>query len=166
MTILLLRHARAAFPDPGMSDFERPLSPDGVQGAISIGTYMARQKMEPDTILCSPAIRTVQTLAQLEKAGAVDTRNVIFEPDLYGGDVQRYFDLIREKAYGDTILIIGHNPMIEDVAFSLAYENNNVDALRTLEGGYPPAGLAVIDLKVDWENIAPDMGSLIELKLP
>lgn len=166
MTILLLRHARAAFPDPGMSDFERPLTLDGVEAAHAVAKYLKKNDLSPDTVFCSPAVRTCQTLAALEQGGVVDSRNVIFEPELYGGDLSAYFELVSQKAYGAVIMIVGHNPMIEDLAFNLCSQSENSEAMRIIEAGYPAAGLANIKLNVEWEDIAPGTGTLIDFKKP
>ncbi len=61
-TLYLLRHATAAnAAPPQMSDYDRTLSAKGIREAQTVGRYMKSNKMLPDFVLSSSALRTTQT---------------------------------------------------------------------------------------------------------
>ena len=59
--LLLLRHAKSSWDDPGLADFDRPLSGRGLKTAPLIGRELARRDWLPDLALVSPALRTRDT---------------------------------------------------------------------------------------------------------
>ena len=61
--LYLLRHAKSSWDHPGLDDRDRPLAPRGLQAATAIGHHFARFDAWPDRVLCSPARRSVDTLA-------------------------------------------------------------------------------------------------------
>ena len=66
----------------------------------------------PDVTLCSNACRARQTLEGI--AGSADTGRVIFLDKLYTEDATGYLQLIQENGLHGSMLVVGHNPMIED----------------------------------------------------
>ena len=63
-TVTLFRHAKSGEKDnPAMKDFERPLAHRGLKAAPKMGRAMRERKLRPDLILCSPSVRTRQTLS-------------------------------------------------------------------------------------------------------
>src|SRR5579871_5626083 len=63
--LLLLRHAKSAWGDHGLADIDRPLAPRGHRAAQLIAAAIEEAGFRPDRILCSPALRTRETLATL-----------------------------------------------------------------------------------------------------
>ncbi|RUU90706.1 histidine phosphatase family protein, partial [Mesorhizobium sp. M7A.T.Ca.TU.009.01.3.1] len=59
--LLLLRHAKSSWDDPGLDDSDRPLAERGVKAARSIGRELAARGWLPDLALVSPALRTRDT---------------------------------------------------------------------------------------------------------
>jgi phosphohistidine phosphatase len=66
-TLHLLRHAKSSWKDPALDDHERPLSKRGRETAKMIGAYLRREKIRPDMVVCSTAVRTRQTLALIPR---------------------------------------------------------------------------------------------------
>jgi phosphohistidine phosphatase len=58
--LLLLRHAKSAWPD-GVEDHDRPLAERGRRDAPRMGAYMADVGIEPNVALVSSARRTQET---------------------------------------------------------------------------------------------------------
>ena len=56
-TILLLRHAKSDWGDPGLADFDRPLAKRGRKDAPRMGEVLALFNCVPDRILSSSARR-------------------------------------------------------------------------------------------------------------
>ena len=59
LTLSLLRHAKSSWADPGLDDFDRPLSERGENAAPRMGAYMAKHGIVPELILSSPSARTL-----------------------------------------------------------------------------------------------------------
>ena len=139
--LFLLRHAKAGWALPGMRDFDRPLDASGRIDAEIIGAEMRNCGYVPDITLCSNAVRARETLEGI--AGEADTGRVLFCDKLYSEDAAGYLSLIHENADSGSILVIGHNPMMEDLATAISGDGDP-SARATLHSGFPTSGLAVI----------------------
>ncbi len=157
--LILLRHAKSAWPD-GVADRERPLADRGRKAAPVIGAYMAREKLIPDLALVSPARRAQETWKHVREALSkkVAERDA---PDIYEVAAERILDVIRTVEPGiRTLLIVGHNPGMEDAA-SLLVGDGDADAMGRMKEKFPTAGLAVIDFDVEgWDEVAKRSGYL------
>jgi phosphohistidine phosphatase len=160
---LLLRHARASWPQPGHTDFDRPLAETGRGDAIRLAAIMTRHELIPDYATCSPARRAVETLEQLRTQ--FPDLPVNFVPELYEGDANAYLALIRSLENFRNPLIIGHNPMLEDLALALS-ENHVRHALEQLQTGFPTCGLAVFDVDGELSDARADTVRLSQFIAP
>lgn len=163
-TLYLLRHARAAWPQPGAKDFDRALEPSGMNDAAALGMRMAREGLFPQTVLCSTARRARDTLREL-LVGMDTTMPVEFTDELYTRDVGGYVEIVRQQTVEGPLLIIGHNPMIEDAAMMLV-EPSSTGGRGRLELGFPVCALAVIQLGVPFTAAEPGTGTLISFIAP
>ena len=154
--LFLLRHAKAGWALLGMRDFDRPLDASGRADAEATGLAMQAGGYIPDVTLCSNAVRARETLEAI--AGQTDTGRVIFLDQLYSDDATAYLTIIRGNG-GGSLLVIGHNPMMEDLATALAGDGED-DARATLHAGFPTCGLAVIAFPGDLADAAPGRGFL------
>ena len=156
-TLFLLRHARAGWALPGVRDFDRPLDAAGHAEAEATGEAMRAAAYIPDITLCSNARRARETLEGL--AGRSDTGRVRFFDLLYSEDAACYLSLIHQNAEGGSVLVIGHNPMTEDLAVALAGDGDPA-ARAALNSGFPASGLAVIRFPGGLKDAAPGSGFL------
>lgn len=143
-TLIVLRHAKAESP-LGVADIERPLSSRGRRDAGVAGELLRGRDLVADLVLCSPAVRTRQTLAEMASAAPVS-----YEPTIYDNDPDLLLDLLREQS-GGTVLLIGHNPSLHQLVADLAEEP---------EKGFPTAAIAAIDLDGAWSDISAGSGTL------
>lgn len=160
--LLLMRHGKAA-QTTTVADRERPLTPKGRRDCAAIAKAIARD-FSPDRILCSPALRTRETLAALlPSIGAVS--DVTFLEDLYDhpGD---YADTIAANAgQSRRLMVIGHNPAIQETAVNLIGAGD--PRLRApIHEKYPTSAVAVIDFDAPWEKLAPLSGRLVAFLVP
>jgi phosphohistidine phosphatase len=155
--LYLLRHAKAGWAAPGMRDFDRPLDAAGRSDAAAIGAAMRDRDYVPDMTLCSNARRARETLENV--AGKTDTGRIVFMDELYGADAAGYLDLIREKGQAGSLLVIGHNPMMEDLAMAVSGDGDRTSR-ATLDHGFPTAALAVIRFDGTLANAARGSGYL------
>ncbi|MFI0848560.1 SixA phosphatase family protein [Mesorhizobium sp. IMUNJ 23232] len=156
-TLYLLRHAKAGWAQPGMRDFDRPLDASGVRDAEAIGLAMRERGYAPDLTLCSTAVRARQTLEGV--AAHADTGRVVFLEALYSGDAAGYLSAIRDHDGRGSLLVVGHNPTMEDLAIALA-GSGNAAALAALPSGFPTSGLAVLRFETKLRHAAPGEGKL------
>lgn len=143
-TLLLLRHAKSSRDDPAIEDLDRPLAPRGHRAAPLIGAEMARRGWIPERVLCSPARRARETWALV--AEALGPAPVTYEPGLYLAAPAALLRLVRDNPAGiGRLLLIGHNPGLQELALLLARPEPG-DALDRLRAKLPTAGLAVLEL--------------------
>jgi phosphohistidine phosphatase len=157
--LLLLRHAKAA-PGIGRDDFERELTASGEVDARGIGDFLASHDLIPELILYSGARRTRETaeivIGRLN--GEVERQE---NNGLY--DASRYLILALLRQISDkfaTVLVVGHNPGMSEVAYSLSGAGDKPIRQR-LAAKYPTCGLAVLEFEGDsWAGLAAHVARL------
>lgn len=155
--LLLLRHAKSDYP-AGVSDHERPLAPRGQRDAPRMGREIARRGLLPDHVIASTARRTRETLGLLE--GSLGQHTLHFERAIYEAPSEAILRVIRAVAPEvRTLMIVGHNPGLEQVAAFLTRGAGTV--ADPLSGKFPTGALAVLDFEVeDWAQIAGHQANL------
>ncbi|WP_025770061.1 SixA phosphatase family protein [Thioalkalivibrio sp. HK1] len=140
--LLILRHAKATWEASTSVDFERPLSERGRKEALKMGRHLERSGWWPDTILCSSAVRTVQTLDRITQGAGRSQAGVLFDPKIYGAELDYLLTLPGRHAHQGTqrLMILGHNPGLEDLLVHL------VDAVPKKTKLLPTATLARLRL--------------------
>lgn len=134
--LILLRHAHAEPASHGQADLDRALSAEGLAEAEAAGRWLAEHQLVPDSVLCSPARRTRETLeAVLGSVGYVDQR---VEPSIYEATPGMLMELADAHSEVQRLMIVGHNPGFEQLA-ALLYSGQSGDYR-----GMPPAGIAVL----------------------
>jgi len=155
--LFLLRHAKAGWAAPGMCDFDRPLDASGESDAQVAGIAMRAGGYFPELVICSSARRARQTLDGV--ARNLEAGRVIFTEGLYSTDAAGYVDIIREAPEAGSLLLIGHNPMTEDVAIALSGDGEEA-ARSAMVAGFPTSALAVIRFPGPFAEAAPGKGYL------
>lgn len=140
--LLLLRHAKAVWARPGMKDFDRPLDPEGKAELDRLSRIMKPMGLSPDLVVLSGSRRTRETaLGIIDRLGIeVDT---IVDDAIYSGGPADYMQAIRKHGDTATLMLVGHNPSIEDLALALCGDGNK-DSLLKLRAGFPTAAIANI----------------------
>ncbi|HDS1125553.1 TPA: histidine phosphatase family protein [Stenotrophomonas maltophilia] len=134
--LILLRHAHAEPATPGQADLDRPLSPVGLAEAEAAGKWLKENNLLPDCVLCSPSRRTRETLeAVMTAIGYVEKR---LEDRIYEATPGTLAALVDERRDLDRVLIVGHNPGLEQLV-ALMTDGSSSDYR-----GMPPAGIAVL----------------------
>jgi phosphohistidine phosphatase len=164
-TLHLLRHAKSSWDDATIGDHDRPLAPRGARAARQIADHLSSASVHPALVLCSSARRTVETLDALRSVIS-ETAVVSIEPELYGADASEILELLRTvDPQIREVLVIGHNPGLQDLAIDLAGDEDGaaVDALRTK---FPTGALATFDVSVDWAHLGPGHAHLTHFVTP
>lgn len=163
--LLLLRHAKAEPGTDAVRDRDRPLAERGHRDAELMGRALAAENL-PDLILCSPALRTRETLTDLLRPLTKRPR-VLLEEALYSGAGGDYIATIaRTAGDADRVLVVGHNPTIHRTALALAAEGDAMLRLRLAER-FPTTALAVFALPIRaWPELKSGRGTLESLVFP
>ena len=153
-TLWLLRHAKASAGGADLADRERPLTPRGREAAERIGRYLAEREVRSGLVLCSPSLRTRETLEVVEKALGRDLP-VEFEDGLYlasDRDLQARVEQVPDDVA--SVLLVGHNPGIAELALQLAVRGDP-EALAELHRKFPTGALAELRIHSQrWRQFA------------
>jgi phosphohistidine phosphatase len=161
--LYLLRHAKSDWGEPGLPDHDRPLAPRGRKAAPLVASYMAENALRPSFVLVSSALRALQTFESFKVIALGAT--VKIEPAVYGADVDDLMDLVRAvPAEHDSVMLVGHNPTMQDLVLRLASDGLGLEAARAK---FPTAALAVLDVNVDgWAEVGPGTATLTDFVTP
>jgi len=144
--LILLRHGQA---DPGSEtgdDFDRRLAPHGIVESRVMGRRLAEMGYSPDMALISTAARARCTW---DAAGeAFPGAEVRFEDDLYHADSSMVRSVaFRVGATVGTVLVVGHNPGLQELTVSLLRESHAPSSLiGRAQRRYPTAAASVFYL--------------------
>ncbi len=162
--LLLLRHAKSSWDDANQPDRDRPLNQRGRQAAARVRSAMRDLGLAPDLVLVSSARRTRETLEALEPW--TDTPLVEEMDALYLATAGQLMDAIRDVAETvRSVLVIGHNPGMHDLALTLLSDATGPVA-RDLAVGFPTAALAEFSIGSAWSRLTPGSGRLIRFLTP
>ena len=164
--LFLLRHAKSSWQTDGQEDFERPLNERGRKSAPAIGAYMLRQGIAPDLVLCSTACRTRETLALVlpflrgEATIRLEDRFYLASAAKLSAALRRLDNAVRQ------VMIVAHNPGIQEAALALSAEDLSADR-EAVERKFPTAALAQIDFAAGpWSAVEPHCGTLVRFVSP
>lgn len=165
-TLYLLRHAKSSWSEPGLTDFDRPLNERGRRAAPLIASHLASGGPLPGLILCSAARRTRETLALMLPELACDA-DLRIESGLYGADATTLLNRLRRIDTGvDCVLVIAHNPGIEDLAAGICGGGPEPMRLR-MEEKFPTAALAAFSIDAArWSSLREGAAILTDFVLP
>lgn len=154
--LLLLRHAKAV-QDSGEGDPARRLTGRGRDDAALMGRAMNMRGYLPDLALCSPSRRTAETW-ELLSPELDGVREIKFVKGLYLASPKAIISIVQNApASAKTLLLIGHNPGMEECASRLAREaasRAEAKKLKDMREKFPTCALAVLDFEAKlWREV-------------
>jgi phosphohistidine phosphatase len=159
--VTLFRHTKSGEKNnPNIDDFDRPLAPRGLKAAPKMGEAMRGAKLTPDLILCSPSVRTRQTL-ELAASEAWDSHpDVRFERRLYEASTATLLKALREQpGYATHVMVVGHNPGLQELAARLAPPDS--EARHQFREKLPTGAIVSFAFDVgNWMDLKPGTGQL------
>ena len=163
-TLLLLRHAKSDYP-AGVPDHDRPLAPRGTREAPLAGQWIAANAPPVDAVLCSTATRTRQTLARTGVDAPVE-----YVDRLYDATPGTVIDLIngvgsRFDTEVQTLLVIGHEPTMSQLALGLNFEGND-QAAQQIATKFPTSAVAMLGVEEPWDALTLRGAALIAFHVP
>ncbi len=149
--LTLVRHAHS-LASTELSDFERPLSEQGLTEARQVAQQLADVLRTPDRILTSGALRALTTAQIFAQALAYPEEEIDVLADIYSGYDSTLINLL--EAYPDRfrhLLMVGHNPGISELVQFLTGEQHQ---LR-------PINVVTLHLSItQWSELAERCGTL------
>lgn len=162
----LLRHAKSSWDEPGIADHDRSLAPRGERAAGAMAVYLRQEGIAPDLVLCSSAKRTRQTLDGI-RPGLPNRVEVEITRDLYEVSGREILRRLRRTGAGvGELLLIGHNPGMEDLALRLTGPGSDPEAVGTLESKFPTGALASLAFDGDWADLDSGLARLARFVVP
>jgi phosphohistidine phosphatase len=158
----LLRHAKSSWRELGLDDHDRPLNKRGRHAAKIIAKYLRRSEITFDLVICSTATRAKQTLEPIVKE--VNPPEIIFERSIYGRTQQGLWEQLRNVSKSaKSVLLIGHNPALHDLALELA---QNDKPLPFAGNKFPTSAMASFRFRGAWKALEPHAAELISFIAP
>ncbi len=115
--LTLVRHAKSSWDDPGLPDYDRPLSRRGEEDAPLMGQRLAERGVQVDRIITSPAVRALATAEAIADEIGYPWDGIVCDERLYHGDVEDILEVIQEvEEHVDHLMLVGHNPAFTDMA--------------------------------------------------
>lgn len=162
--LYLLRHCKSDWSAAFQRDFDRPLNERGRSDAPLVCSFLNSIISFPETkVAVSPAKRTRQTVEPLIKTWTNERKNRIdWNESLYESGLNDYLTVIRQTP--DTVenlLIVGHNPSIQDVVEFLV-SGHRLDELVHVATG----AVIMLDVNVSsWKQVNAD-NAVIRFVIP
>lgn len=160
-----MRHAKSSWDDAAMPDQDRPLNARGRKAAATMRAAIQELGLVPDMILVSPARRTMQTLQALEPWDETP----LIEPidSLYLADPNQILAALHGVPETvRSVMVLGHNPGLHDLALALAGAPPGGLAGQSLQEGFPTAALAEFTIAGAWWDLRDGGGRLVRFLTP
>ena len=157
-SVILFRHAEAAWLADTGRDHDRVLSSNGIETAKKMGQYLSKEKNIPELVISSTAIRAKTTAEIAIKSGRWKS-GFQLEGGIYGGDPQYLLNLVQtQQEKIASICFVGHEPNLSN--FLVCATENSYKI-------FPTASMTKIDFNVDnWKNITFGFGTVDWTLLP
>ena len=114
-TLLLMRHAKSSWKESNIPDYDRPLNRRGKHDAPLMGKLLRDQKINPDLIMSSTALRAETTASLIAKAVRYKGK-ISLDKSIYNagpGDLLTLLSNCSEEI--NSVLLVGHNPTVEEI---------------------------------------------------
>jgi phosphohistidine phosphatase len=163
-TLILFRHAKSSW-DNNVEDHERPLAERGRKAAPVMAKWLAASGSKPTVALVSTARRTQETWALVvPELGKITKRDV---SEIYEAPAVRLLDAIHAvEPSVESLIIVGHNPGMEDLA-RLLMKGDGAEAGARMRKKFPTAAIAVLSLPIDdWTEVKSHIADLTEFVTP
>lgn len=156
--LYLLRHAEAEAWNPLGNDFSRALSSTGKQHARLVSNWAFETLLRPDTVICSPAKRTRETLAPLLAQWPRLLATTDYVDSMYNASLNMLLTLAEDAfSYSERLLMVGHNPGIANTLINTLQPEQAV-GIKSMA----PGTLAVIEFPENFNRQART-GNLLHL---
>jgi phosphohistidine phosphatase len=146
-TLILIRHAKSSWDQPGASDSDRTLNERGKKDAPEMAKRLRKRGLKIDAFVSSPAERAFRTARYFAKEFDEKKNDILVEKALYGAMPSQFEQVVASlKDKWDTVALFSHNPGITDYV-------NTLCTVRT--DNMPTCGAFAVQADVDsWAAFA------------
>jgi len=121
--LIIMRHAKSDWHSSASSDFDRPLSSRGERDGVRMGKWLQKKQFYPEYIISSPATRTRQTSNLVAEEMKFPSDEIIYLRPLYLASLSELLATVESHSNNvNCMLIVGHNPGMDDLLCHLATE--------------------------------------------
>lgn len=158
-SLLLMRHSKSNWDEPGRKDFDRTLNDRGRKDAPEMGKRLKREGIKPDLIISSPAVRALKTAKEVARETGYPEKNILQEFEIYEADIDNLIHVIRNiNDEYHTVILIGHNPALTGLVGYLT--NSFIDNI-------PTSGVAMLHFSLPtWKQVTRFSGKLSSFDFP
>lgn len=141
--LIIMRHAKSDWSAENQADFDRPLTTRGRKAAKRMGKWLKHNQCRIDRIVYSPALRAKQTCQLVAEELGIPQHNIFLETGVYEASLDNLIAIINQHSKNaHTLLIIGHNPGLDQLLCYLSKDPPPVDSSGKL---LTTAAVAVLD---------------------
>ena len=165
-TLILMRHAKSSWAEPGVGDHDRPLNARGRLAVPVMAQWMDERGLRPDRILCSSARRTCETAALMRQAvPSLPEPEVSAELYLASpGALRQHLAQLPEGC--NSALVIGHEPGLGTFLRMLGGSDAAPDNRRAYTH-FPTAAMAVLQADVGgWVDFSTEAAEFVAFAAP
>lgn len=151
-TLILMRHTQTEETRPGSRDADRRLTARGEQQAADAGAFLRDQGIIIDSVLCSSAARTRQTLELLDLDDGATTD---ISARYYNAGTDTLIEAI--AALPDecrTAMVIGHAPAVPGLVYELCDRDTSDTAVfDSITSRFPAGTIARLEFDGTWADL-------------
>ena len=157
--LILVRHAKSSWKNPGLKDFTRPLNGRGKQNAPMMGKRLLRSGILPEVVVSSPAKRAWSTARLIASEIHCKEENLIADPEIYEAEVDTLMEIIGNfSGNWQDVMLVGHNPGLSELAGMLTDQTF---------GNLPTCAICCIEFAVEnWSEITHGCGRVYHYDYP
>ncbi|MCA9190873.1 MAG: histidine phosphatase family protein [Planctomycetales bacterium] len=119
-TLVLMRHAKSDWNQPGLCDHDRPLNRRGQLAAPIMAQHLASQGVFSDLIISSSAVRVQETINLMRPFWAEDVETRV-NAEIYLASPAVLHELVANLPLDRSkVMVVGHNPGLSNFASRLS----------------------------------------------
>lgn len=161
--LLILRHGKSDW-STGKADFDRPLKERGRLGAQRIAGWLRSQGLTPDWVVSSDAERARETAESVVQTLGIRPKDIQWDRRVYAATVHELLEVLRDCPQGARrVLLVGHNPGLEDLVSHLAGRQIEIPDDGKL---LPTATVAWLEMPDLWDTLPPGCARLASITRP
>jgi phosphohistidine phosphatase len=156
--LLLIRHAKSDWGNADLRDFDRPLNKRGKANAPEMAERLVKQKIVPELIVSSPALRAITTASYFAEAWKMPIKAIQKEPSIYEAGIKTLVSIINQfdNKY-NRIALFGHNPGLTDL---VNYLNSYIENM-------PTCSVVMLEFPFDdWRMVSADTAKVLLFDYP